>query len=327
MSVYVIGTIMTNRLGFDKNTIEKRQTRPARIPRGSFTFSRSVAIPSMVAFHWWDRKPVHYLCTGSAMTESTIGRKVKQVGSITVPCPAAVNDYQRWMGGVDVHDQLRLQKFSLQTSTKFVKYYKSLFLGFIDLVLVNAYISHKKTAAITGTAAMTRGEWYGVLQNQLLQLKAEVFVGVSATPPPSNQTRRRAPVRITHQVEQCEDWVIVSGVQKRRQRPCKVCALLRTDKNRKSFATTFFCERCSIDDAKCWLCNKIRRQYKGVAMTCFEIWHDDFDCGQTIPSVLGKRIVLRRPGQEAGERKKTRRELQLSGAGEDGDDENESEHE
>ncbi|KAG2793350.1 hypothetical protein PC116_g27629 [Phytophthora cactorum] len=117
----------------------------------------------MVAFHWRDRKPEHYLCTGSAMTESTIGRKVKQVGSITVQCPAAVNDYQRWMGGVDVHDRLHLRKFSLQTSTKFVKYYKSLFLGFIDLVLVNTYIWHKKTATITGTAAMTRGEWHAVL--------------------------------------------------------------------------------------------------------------------------------------------------------------------
>jgi hypothetical protein len=46
------------------------------------------------------------------MTQSTIVRSIKQVGAISVPCPA-VNDYQRWMGGVDVHDQLRLQKFSL----------------------------------------------------------------------------------------------------------------------------------------------------------------------------------------------------------------------
>ena len=48
MSVYVIGTVMTNRLGLDQNIKEKRQTRPASIPRGTFTFSRSVAVPSMV---------------------------------------------------------------------------------------------------------------------------------------------------------------------------------------------------------------------------------------------------------------------------------------
>jgi hypothetical protein len=319
MNVYVLGTVMTNRIGYDNNVKEKRQVRPASIPRGTFTFSRSVAIPTMVAFHWWDRKPVHYLCTGAVMSESSIGRKVKQVGAITVPCPVPVTDYQRWMGGVDVHDQLRLQNYSLQTSTKFTKYYKSLFLGFVDLALVNAYISHKEAAKIAGTMAMKRAEWYSILQNQLLQLKAEDFAGVVVTPPTAIQKRKRSAVRLTHVLEQGEDWVTVSGVQKRRQRSCKVCALLRTDPKKKSFATTFFCERCSIDNAKCWLCNKIRRQYKGVAKTCFEIWHDDFDGGLAIPPTLGKRVVLRRPGQKAGKRQKTRRELQLRG--EEGDDE------
>eukprot|EP00644_Phytophthora_capsici_P011213 jgi/Phyca11/110216/e_gw1.18.241.1 len=104
MGAYVIGTIMTDRLGYPKEVSETRKTRPAAIPRGTFTFARSVDVPQMVSFHWWDRKPVHYLCTGSAMTASTIKRNVKQVGAVTVACPAAVNYYQRWMGGVDVHD-------------------------------------------------------------------------------------------------------------------------------------------------------------------------------------------------------------------------------
>ncbi|KAE9295435.1 hypothetical protein PF008_g24263 [Phytophthora fragariae] len=158
---------------------------------------------------------------------------------------------------------------------------------------------------------MKRSEWFTVLQNQLLQLKAEDFAEVEeATPPASRQKRRRTPVRLAHALEQSEDWVTVTGVRKRRQRSCKVCALLRTEKM-KSFATTFFCERCSIDNAKCWHCNKIRRDYKGVAKTCFEIWHDDFGAGQDIPASLGKRVVLRRPGKNAGKHKKTHRELQL----------------
>ncbi|ETM56570.1 hypothetical protein L914_00471, partial [Phytophthora nicotianae] len=90
---------------------------------------------------------------------------------------------------------------------------------------------------------------------------------------------------------------------------------------RKSFATTYFCERCSVDNAKCWLCNKIRREYKGVAKTCFEIWHDDFGAGQDIPAHLEKRVVLRRPGKNTENCKKTRRELQLlREEGRDGDD-------
>eukprot|EP00644_Phytophthora_capsici_P015578 jgi/Phyca11/121365/e_gw1.44.384.1 len=81
-----------------------------------------------------------------------------------------------------------------------------------------------------------------------------IFLVVVKTPPQS-QKRKRTPLRVTHALEQCDDWVTVSGTQKRRQRSCKVCALLRTDTKKKSYATTFFCERCSIDDAKCWQCN------------------------------------------------------------------------
>eukprot|EP00644_Phytophthora_capsici_P005945 jgi/Phyca11/82175/gw1.2.1247.1 len=123
---------------------------------------------------------------------------------------------------------------------------------------------------MAGTPVMKRDDWYCLLQNQLLQLKAQDFAGVVATPP-TGQKRRRAPVCHTHALEQSEDWVTVSGVQKRRQRSCKLCALLRTNACKKSFATTYFCERCSLDDAKLWLCNKIRREFKGVAKTCFAI--------------------------------------------------------
>ncbi|RLN14035.1 hypothetical protein BBJ28_00007564 [Nothophytophthora sp. Chile5] len=166
MDVYVIGTIMLNRLGYDERIKNKRKSRPASIPRSTFTFSRSVA-------------------------------------------------------------------------------------------------------------------------NQLLQLKAQDFIGVVATPTVATQKRKRTQTRHMHAPEQSEDRVT------------------------KSFTTSYFCERCSVDDAKRWLCNKIRREYKGAAKTCFEIWHDDFDAGEAIPTHLGKRVVMRRPGQKAGARKKTRRELQL----------------
>lgn len=43
------------------------------------------------------------------------------------------------MGGVDVHDQLRLQRYSLQRAVTFLKKYKSLFLGLVDLKVVNGY--------------------------------------------------------------------------------------------------------------------------------------------------------------------------------------------
>lgn len=45
-------------------------------------------------------------------------------------------------GGVDRHDQLGLQRYSLQLQNRRRKYYKSLFLGLIDLVAVSSYIAY-----------------------------------------------------------------------------------------------------------------------------------------------------------------------------------------
>ncbi|GMF61935.1 unnamed protein product [Phytophthora fragariaefolia] len=61
---------------------------------------------------------------------------------------------------------------------------------------------------------------------------------------------------------------------------------------------------------------------RALLKTCFEIWHDDFDADQAIPPHLGQNVVLHRPGKEAGQRKKTRYELQLQTHHEDSDDGN-----
>ncbi|KAG2990776.1 hypothetical protein PC121_g21703 [Phytophthora cactorum] len=311
---------MINRLRFDKQVFESRKTRPRRIERGSFAFSRSTAIPTMVACHWWDRKPVHYLATGPIMAEDSIHRNIKMVGPSTVKRPKVVTDYQRWMGGVDVHDQLRLQSYSIQKAFRFQKYYKSLFMGFVDLALLNAYLTHKETCRLQRLVPKDRGEWYLLLHKQLLQLKPDDFVEATAsTPSPMTRSRKRRRLD-GHKHIQFDDWVTVSSVQKRRQRSCKVCALLRGER-KKAFQTTYYCEDCSQADAKCFLCPKSRHIYGGVRKTCYQIWHKDFDSGASIPAALGKRVVLRRSGK-VGTGKPTRREPLCH---QDGDADNEEE--
>ncbi|ETP37037.1 hypothetical protein F442_15120 [Phytophthora nicotianae P10297] len=133
--------------------------------------------------------------------------------------------------------------------------------------MVNSYISHKVACKLTNTPAMKRGEWYAVLHSQLLQLKEQDFVGVATTPSPGSKKRRRK--RVGHSLIQFDDWVTVSGIQKRRQRSCKTTP-----------SATY-------------------AQKQDVST----------ECGLAIPPTLGKRVVLRRPGKKTGVRKKTRREL------------------
>ncbi|EEY67159.1 uncharacterized protein PITG_04096 [Phytophthora infestans T30-4] len=53
----------------------------------------------------------------------------------SVPCPSSMKAYHRWMGGVDVHDQLRLHRYSLQLSLRFRKICPAAGAGFLFAIL------------------------------------------------------------------------------------------------------------------------------------------------------------------------------------------------
>ncbi|ETP13112.1 hypothetical protein F441_11634, partial [Phytophthora nicotianae CJ01A1] len=134
-SLAIIGTVMTNRRGFCKGIIVKKKKRPTDVPHGTYTVAKSKFVPSIKAVCWWDNRPVHLLCAGGSVEQDRVVRREKSGEQAEVACPKVLKDYQTFMGGVDVHDQLRLQRYSLQLFLKYKKYYKTLFLGFLDLAI------------------------------------------------------------------------------------------------------------------------------------------------------------------------------------------------
>ncbi|KAE8995979.1 hypothetical protein PF002_g4871 [Phytophthora fragariae] len=85
-------------------------------------------------------------------------------------CPRFVKDYQTFMGGVDVHDQLRLQRYSLQLARRYKKYYKSLFLGLMDLAIVNAFIIYNARRTADGKSKVSHVSFMKQLHLELCQL-------------------------------------------------------------------------------------------------------------------------------------------------------------
>uniref|UniRef100_H3GLY6 PiggyBac transposable element-derived protein domain-containing protein n=1 Tax=Phytophthora ramorum TaxID=164328 RepID=H3GLY6_PHYRM len=149
MNFYTVGTIMMNKRGLCeeilpttmKNGRRASNKSPAHIPRGTFEVATSKDVPLMKAIRWYDKQGVHVLATGGSAEHDRIVRQDPLTGQdAELMAPRIVKDYQTFMGGVDVHDQLRLQRYSLQLARRYKKYYKSLFLGLIDLAIVNAYI-------------------------------------------------------------------------------------------------------------------------------------------------------------------------------------------
>ena len=175
MRIYAVGTVMTNRLGYCKEVINKQKKRKATDVRGSFKMARCIDIPSVLAVSWMDNKPVHFLSSGASACKTSVTRRGRNNELEDVSCPSVVRDYHRFMGGVDVHDQLRLQSYSLQTCYRFKKYYKSLFMGLIDLVVVNAYVTHVKCSKDIGIKPRTRAGFMTVLHDQLIKQTASDF--------------------------------------------------------------------------------------------------------------------------------------------------------
>uniref|UniRef100_K3XAG6 PiggyBac transposable element-derived protein domain-containing protein n=1 Tax=Globisporangium ultimum (strain ATCC 200006 / CBS 805.95 / DAOM BR144) TaxID=431595 RepID=K3XAG6_GLOUD len=60
-SVYTVGIIITNRLGFCKDVIHKRKKRPKYMQHDSANIAVSRKCPSMTHRSWVNNKPVHYL--------------------------------------------------------------------------------------------------------------------------------------------------------------------------------------------------------------------------------------------------------------------------
>ncbi|KAE9164544.1 hypothetical protein PF004_g29790 [Phytophthora fragariae] len=268
--VYLTGTIQTDRSGYAKNVITKKKTRTVNKqnvmvpPQGTTKFAENKQFPQLTAVMWMDRLPVHMLSTGGSRRSSTVMRRVH--GEMkAVPAPELVRDYHRWMGGVDVHDQLRMQRYSVQLAYKTRKYYKTLFRGLFDMALVNAFIVHRYYRKVNNKRPPKHFAFLETLMEQLLAIDSvEAFATIeratsaqertAASPVRDGSTQRRngdeglAPIDADHRLEENPDTVDCEQGTKRRHRSCKVCGLFKV-KPRKF--TKYFCPECSTGNRRC----------------------------------------------------------------------------
>ncbi|KAE9243494.1 hypothetical protein PF004_g6108 [Phytophthora fragariae] len=234
-----------------------------------------------------------------------------------------MRDYHRWMGGVDIHDQLRLQRYSLQLSVRFRKYYKTIFLGLVDMAIVNAFIVYREGQKQRGEPTADHTEFLRELQAKLLPVTAADLIDESPQPDPTNPSGQ-GPTR--HKLVEFPEWVqIREGVRKRPQHQCKVCSI-RKNKVGERRVTRFYCETCSDGSRRVYLCDRIRpERYPGNRLTCHQIWHENWKNGEERPSPrVGRDIQMCPLGKK---RRRGRREDGGSNeeAGQEGQDDTEQE--
>lgn len=120
MGFNYVGTMQTDRKGWCDQLTYPKKKRQARTPRGSFKMAVAKSNPGLVSLMWADNTIVYFLASQVVADPTTVRRRERNGEASNVPCPGLVAEYQRYMGGVDRHDQLRLQAYSMQMSIRYV---------------------------------------------------------------------------------------------------------------------------------------------------------------------------------------------------------------
>ena len=130
---YACGTIRTNRKQYPAEISEEAK----RLSRGESVFRQC---GNLVATAWKDNKVVNIASTLANPDEyTTVNRQQKDGTQLAVRCPMCVALYNKYMGGVDLGDQLR---GSYHVRLKNKKNYKYVFWYLFDVAITNAFILH-----------------------------------------------------------------------------------------------------------------------------------------------------------------------------------------
>ena len=145
---------------------------------------------------------------------------------------------------------------------------------------------------------MTHSTCKTVLHEQLLQLSGVIDAGPMTTAselcsrsPRVTRSPGSVPSSLTnHQAVVSSD---ARSNGRAKYRVCKVCSALHEGGTQTIHTTRSFCQDCSTEKGRVYLCDRIRRQEVGNQLTCFQIWHNVWKNGTSLPVECDKRLRLR----------------------------------
>jgi len=127
------GTVMGNRKGMPQSVTS------AKLKKGEMV---SASQPPLLAVKWHDKRDLLMLSTLHLPTRTNTGKSNRRTGE-PVFKPQCVLDYNAHMGGVDKNGQLSGYYYMAR---KGMKVWKKMYFHFVNAMLLNSYILHKKYA-------------------------------------------------------------------------------------------------------------------------------------------------------------------------------------
>ncbi|XP_060855513.1 piggyBac transposable element-derived protein 3-like [Metopolophium dirhodum] len=122
-NTFACGTIRSNRKGIPPLAQDKT------LDRGMYDFKTSRL--GITVYKWKDNRIVHLASNFHGVEENSVLRTEHDGTKKNIKCPTIVNDYNKYMGGVDKADQLRAL-YNVYRKSK--KWWHRLFWGVIDII-------------------------------------------------------------------------------------------------------------------------------------------------------------------------------------------------
>ena len=209
--------------------------------------SQVVQKGALMAAAWMDRKVVMVMSTNTQPSaQGSIPRRERDHSRTPIPCPESIIKYNKYMGGVDLGDQLR-GYYSCRTKSR--KFYKYIFHFLLDVSITNAFILQRNFCPDPP---------YKTIKDFRLQLARELIGDYCSRQRAGRKSSdsvirplplRHFPVRILNESQ---------GVKHKRGR-CTYC----TETRHQRSDSTWYCRECEV-----WLC------HSGTpSCDCFLQWH------------------------------------------------------
>ncbi|KAJ8365927.1 hypothetical protein SKAU_G00147580 [Synaphobranchus kaupii] len=242
---------------------------PKRADRGDMRWIRR---GPLLYVKWKDSRDVHLCSTiHKAYSGQSAQRRMKNPNGTwrcrSVPVPDPVVEYNKYMGGVDLSDAL-IKYYNVGQKT--MRWYKKLFLHFVDIAVVNSHIIHKELARMKGRVPLTQKQFREALCTQLADVdakrkEANMIAKAMASepqppPPPPPQPRPQPAARGQ---QSCFPVTVVdvstSEYREKASKGRRLCGLCLSRKQHNK--TMYKCRYCDVP-----LCIKPDR-------LCFAEWH------------------------------------------------------
>ncbi|KAJ8571167.1 hypothetical protein ON010_g5670 [Phytophthora cinnamomi] len=116
----------------------------------------------------------------------------------------------------------------------------------------------------------------------------------------------------SHVAKQSGDWRDHSGQRKRVQKNCKVCTL-KTSSGKRGATSTYFCDGCDFP-GPIYLCVKPKWTIGNKMMSCWDVWHKEYNNGKSSTEELKGKIRVRAqksmgsPGKSPAKRRRVNSE-------------------